>query len=364
VAVDHALMVHPFVATLWLIHLYLAQHDLAVDFRREYWVAGGRVLHGLSPYAWTKGEIAIGVSFPYPAFAAIVFVPFSLLSRGASEGVFIALSMVALIAALRVLTVRDWRLYALVFLWWPVVAAWQTANVTLLLVLGLALTWRHRDRPFVTGLIGAVLLSLKPFTWPLLLWLVATRRYRAAGWAVAVGAGLNLVAWSILGFGGVSQFLHLTGDVTDALYRTGYGAVALAAHLGLSRAAGTVLEIVLAAAVALACLVVGRRGRDRQALALCVGLMLVASPLVWNHYLALLIAPLAIARPRLDRMWVLPLALWVCPSIGVATWHAALTWVVVSWLVFRLGAQVPAAATRHRPPVADRHPTAAAIGGA
>jgi hypothetical protein len=36
----------------------------------------------------------------------------------------------------------------------------------------------------------------------------------------------------------------------------------------------------------------------------------VATPMVWPHYVALLLVPLAIARPRVDGMWFLPYALW------------------------------------------------------
>ena len=59
--------------------------------------------------------------------------------------------------------------------------------------------------------------------------------------------------------------------------------------------------IAVSAAVALACVVAGRRGHEQNALLLAVVLMLAASPLIWNHYFAVLIVPLgdraAAARP-------------------------------------------------------------------
>ena len=40
-----------------------------------------------------------------------------------------------------------------------------------------------------------------------------------------------------------------------------------------------------------------------------VGASVVAAPIVWPHYLALLLVPLAVARPRVAAAWALPYAL-------------------------------------------------------
>jgi hypothetical protein len=326
---DHALFaVLPVIATIWLAHQMLAGGVVAVDFAHEYRVAGLRVLHGANPYAWGASQIAGGVSFPYPALSAFAFVPFALLSRGLSEALFTTLCMVAALATLRVLAVRDWRLYGLVMLWSPVVAGWQTANLTLLLVLGIALIWRHRDRPAVAGLLVALIVSLKPFTWPIALWLLGTRRYRAAAWALAAGIALNAATWELLGVGAIGRYLKLSSAVTHALQRDGYGVIALAMHFGASQAAGAALAAGLSICLAIACLLAARGGRERDALTLAIGLMLAASPLVWNHYLALLIVPLALARPSLSWPWLVPLLLWACPSDGVAGWQVMLAWVI------------------------------------
>ena len=50
--------------------------------------------------------------------------------------------------------------------------------------------------------------------------------------------------------------------------------------------------------------------RDRRSLTLVLAAALVLTPIVWQHYLALLIAPIALARPRLSPLWALPLAAW------------------------------------------------------
>ncbi len=331
---DHALFaLLPVIATIWLLHEVLAGGIVALDFGREYWVAALRVLHGGNPYAWSTQQIAGGVAFPYPALTALAFVPFALLSRGLSEALFTTLCVVA---ALATLSVRDWRLYGLVIVWPPVVAAWQTANLTLLLVLGIALVWRYRERPALAGLMVALIVSLKPFTWPIALWLLCTRRYRAAGWAVSIGLALNAVAWGLLGPRAIGHYLELSSAVTSALQRSGYGVIALAMHFGASSTTGTTLAVGLSICLAAMCLLMARRGLEREALTAAIGLMLSASPLVWNHYLALLIVPLALARPKLGPEWLAPLLLWACPAENVSLWQVVLLWAVTAALMLVL----------------------------
>jgi hypothetical protein len=363
-ALEHGLFaVLPVLMTAAVVYWVAAAHTQAKDFADEYWVAGARLLHGGGVYAWSHASIVHLTAFPYPALTAIVMVPFALVSKGVSEWLFVAVLMVSLAAALKALDVRDWRLYGLVLLWPPVVNAWYMGNVTLLLVLGLALVWRFRDRALLAGVLTAAMVSLKPFVWPVALWLLATRRYRAAAWSIAAGAAINAVAWTVLGFGQIGRFLHLSSEVTSALVHTGYGAVALGLHLGLTRGAASAAEVALSLVAALAMVWMGRRGRDDAALAVCVVLMLLASPLVWNHYCALIVVPMAIARPRLSRVWLAPLVLWVCPAVHVATWQILVEWVTVGGCAYAL-ARRPAPAGASRPAVTRLPDTALAGTGA
>ena len=122
----------------------------------------------------------------------------------------------------------------------------------------------------------------------------------------------------------------VSGKVTDALWRSGYSMLAIANHLGFGRGAADVLLLVVAAAVSLAVIYVGFfRRQEREAMVLAILLMLVASPLVWTHYFALLLVPLALTRPRLTALWAAPILIWVCPpKAGVAGWQEALVWIV------------------------------------
>ena len=53
------------------------------------------------------------------------------------------------------------------------------------------------------------------------------------------------------------------------------------------------------------------------ALTLCLAAALAASPIVWMHYFLLLLVPLALIRPRLSPLWLVPFAYW---PLGLAAW--------------------------------------------
>ena len=57
----------------------------------------------------------------------------------------------------------------------------------------------------------------------------------------------------------------------------------------------------------------GRREQEVRSFTLAVAASLALSPVVWLHYLTLLIAPLGLARPRFSALWLLPIVLWVSP---------------------------------------------------
>ena len=44
-----------------------------------------------------------------------------------------------------------------------------------------------------------------------------------------------------------------------------------------------------------------------------LGATLALSPIVWLHYLVVLLVPMAIARPRFTPLWLLPILLWTSP---------------------------------------------------
>jgi hypothetical protein len=334
-AVTHALFgVLPVLLTLDILHYTFHHgHIDAIDFHHEFWPAAQLVLHGMNPYNRSWMDISGGVAFPYPAFTAVAFVPLALLNHALADWVFTAINIIAALLTLRVLNVRDWRLYGLILLWSPVVNGWQTANLTLILGLGIALLWRYRDRPIVAGALVATMVSLKPFVWPLALWLLATRRYRALACAAACGLALNAASFAVVGFDQIHAYSQLVSAVNHVMDRRGYSIMSLVMNLGGNSGIAYALGVSAAALVGLACLIIGRRGNARLSLAISVAVCLLGTPVLWTHYFALLIVPLALFRPRFDRLWLLPLVFWACPAIRPTTWQMVLA-LVTSAIVY------------------------------
>ena len=332
-AAEHGLFgVVPLVVTIALVAIQFRMHSVGLDFHVAYYPAIERLLRGLSPYAVTPHQIAAGTGFVYPAFSALLLAPFGLVGRAPAEAVYTFLCLACVPTILRTLGVRDWRVYGVALLWFPVFNAWQGGNVTLPLTLMVALAWRHRDRPLVLGMLTAAAISIKPFVWPLGLWLLATRRWKAAAWMLAAGLVFNVLAWWLVGFNEISTFLHLSSEDAKVLWKGGYSIVAVAHHLGWSRSTGEVLLVVVAIATAAIVVHFGAvKRRERDALVVVVLLMLLASPLLWAHYFTLLLVPLALCRPKLSIVWALPIVMWpMPPRQPVYGWEEVLAWSVTA----------------------------------
>ena len=152
------------------------------DFR-AYWLAGQHLLNGSPLYPGPDTILGLPDEFRYLPIVAILFVPFALLPYSVALAIWIVLQ-VATAAAVGVGLIRR-----LPPLWRP----WATAGyvfflglvleVTLgnvnLLSLGLALAaWRFRDRALPAGLLLAAAVGLKFLPLTLLLFYVASGRWR------------------------------------------------------------------------------------------------------------------------------------------------------------------------------------------
>jgi len=284
------------------------------------------VVHGRSPYVHpTATGLAHFDKFVYPPVAALLVAPLAALPSEAGRVVMFVAGLAAVLGALRVLRVEDWRCYSVAIVSAPAINSLALGALTSFLMLGAALAWRHRENAAVAGVATALVAVLKLYLWPLAIWLLATRRWRAAVLCGAAGAILLLGGWAVIDFAGLRSYPTLVHLLERVEGPVSYSAVAL---LGLSGGAQTVATIVLSLAGAVA-VVLAARGPagDRRAFAVAVLVSLVATPLVWLHYLLLLYVPIALYRPRLSGLWFLPLLLWVTPSTHShgTTWRIALT---------------------------------------
>jgi alpha-1,2-mannosyltransferase len=314
-ALTHGLAIWAIVAPLWVLVTSALGGRFALDFRHAFLPAAHAIVHGASPYSAVGSRaVAEGTAFLYPPLSAYLLAPFTLLPPVAAEVVAVMLIAACVPAALLVLGVHDWRCHAVAFLWWPTIIAIQSGNLTLPMLVGVALVWRYRDRRWVVALAAGLVVALKLFFWPLLVWLVATRRYRTAGFAAATAVFLVLVPWAGIGFAGLGGYPHLLSSVAGSEGPRSYSLAALVHAMLPSWSAAATLETLFGASLLAVVLVAGRRGRDRDAFALSLVAVLVLSPLLEMHYLALLLVVVALYRRTFGLAWAVPLLIWGAPA--------------------------------------------------
>jgi hypothetical protein len=210
------------------------------------------------------------------------------------------------------LGVRDWRCYLLALTSPVVVQGLIWGNLTVALVLPLALAWRFRERAAAAGLAVGVAIAAKLFVLPLLAWLVFTRRYGAAAIAAGTAAVLVIVPWAAIGFDGMRDYPALMRELQDVYAVRGASLSSVFGGLGLSASAGVALSTLVAAGmIAAAYAIVGRAEGDRRAFAVVVAACVVAAPITWPNYSALLLVPVAVTWPRLSPVWFFGYVSWL-----------------------------------------------------
>lgn len=320
-----------------LSYLFVDGHReglLAVDFVNAFLEGAEAITRGESPYPQLDDPRFLGgLAYVYPPLVAIVTIPFTVLPVAAAEAAFIALLASAVVATLWVLDVRDWRCYGAAFLWGPVVAGLLSGNITLLLGLGAALAWRFRD-----GRGGAVAngvtLAAKLFFWPLLLWLAATGRRAALAWSLVVAATVTVVTWGALGFVDIERYPGLLRALSELEAPAGYTPYALSLDLGVGEGPARVISIVVAASLLGAVVALARAGDDRRAFVVAVAASLACAPIVWLHYFAVLLVPVALTSKRLSVVWFIPMLLWAgSGTFNGEPWQTALVLGVAALVV-------------------------------
>lgn len=312
----------------WLTMVALGSpDDWALDFR-QFWQGGNDVVNGVSPYPSSEqldaartefGPITIqdDFRFPYPAAAAILMAPFGALSLDVAAALWGALLIGCVVAALLLLGVRDWRVFAVVVSSHAVITSVRLGTFTPLLLLLAAVAWRWRDRPWaVGGALGAAL-SLKLFLWPLAVWLLATRRFGAAAIAAGVATAMTLGAWAAIGFEGLTTYPELLRKLADVVDTVGLSLVALGDQAGLPIGVSRTLPFAVGVPLLVGLVAAARRDDgDRRAFSLAIVAAIAMTPIVWLHYFTLLVAPVALARPRLAWPWAIMWAYWLVPQQG------------------------------------------------
>jgi alpha-1,2-mannosyltransferase len=233
--------------------------------------------------------------------------------------VFLALELASVLGALRLVGVADRRVLLWATLSYPVVDALLLGNPTLLLMAPIAAAWRWRERWVVAGLTVGLAGALKLLIWPLGVWLLATRRVRAAALAAVAAAAGVLLPWALLGFRGFDDYARVA-DLYEE-FNGGPRAISIAnlIHaLGGGWTLGHAVQFGCGAALLAAAVARGlrrRHGDGPAAFVLGIAAALVLSPVVWIHYLALALVGLAALRPTFGRAWYAVTGLWIFPLL-------------------------------------------------
>lgn len=282
----------------FVLSVLLSDRAEPVDFH-FYLDAAWDVRAGESPYPDSA----------YTPFGILGAVPFTFFSVAVADVLAKILLVVGIGATLYVVGVRDWRCYPLVLLWPPVIHAVQTANVTILLALAAAAVWRFRDRASAAGIALGASIALKFILWPLGAWLLAVGRRPAAVWSAASAVLLFLGSFAAIGLSTLLEYPSALSAYPDSALE-GYSLDVLVVDLGVEPVAARIAMLGVACLVLASVVIVGRRGNDARSFVLAIGAALAFAPYVWLHYFALLLVPVALARPRLSPIWFVPLGMW------------------------------------------------------
>jgi hypothetical protein len=360
-----------------------ARPSFAWDFRALY-QAGHDYLHLHSPYvSGGFSQLATRDNFVYPLPIAALFAPVSLVPYTIAAVLFVALSTVLLVLAVWTLGVRDWRCYAVLLLSVPAFSGIGLGTISPLLAFVLALLWRFRNQTRVVVPLLSFLVLAKVFLWPVGLWLLLTRRFRAVVAAVILCACLIFVSDAPVGFGALAHYPGLLKSLSAFEAPMSLSIVSFGTFVSGSSLAGTFLSLAAGLIVVVGMARAANRDDDVRVFCLSVVAALAMSPIVWNHYLLLLCVPLALTRPRFAVVWlasswilgdglflnhtaltVLTVATWIAvvvqsgaleragrvriasPRLGasVSVAAAATLWMGLVWLVGELAASAPGAA--------------------
>jgi alpha-1,2-mannosyltransferase len=287
--------------------------SLSVDFHNELYPEAKLLLGWENPFPRPgTTNLGEGRNFIWPPLAALLVAPFTLLPAAAADWAVAIAGLACFLASLRIVGVRDWRVYGAFALWPSVIGEIRVSHLTPVLCVLVALAWRLRARRFAGGVAVGLAAGIKFFLWPLVVWLAATGRRSGAATAVAIaGASVLLV----LPFTSLDDYLRVLLDLGRTFDQESYNPYGLVVQLGLPSWAGRAVTLLVGATLLVGC------WRWRS-LALAIAAALVLSPIVWLDYYAVAAIPLAAVLPRLAPIWFVPLVTWGLLSAGIGAGNA------------------------------------------
>jgi alpha-1,2-mannosyltransferase len=285
----------------------------------DLWVYQGgahEFLHGRSAY--DIGYTPLHLPYTYPPVSLLTFTPLAWLGHDPALYVMLALGVVATFAtAWLTLRMLGWTgtegrigvsaaLTGLMLWCEPYQLTFNLGQVNILLMLlvvaDLALPDRHRAKGVLIGIATAVKLVPGIFV----LYLLLTRRLRAAAVAAATFVALTLVGWAAAPAGSTDYWLHglflqskRVASVVSAKYVSNQSLHGTAVRLfGDGTATATAVWLLASLVVGVAGMALAvwahRRGEETAGMLAVAFTGLLLSPIAWSHHWVW-IAPLLLA---------------------------------------------------------------------
>ncbi len=298
---------------------------------RAYYDAAGRLAEAGTPYAadlvassFESGPTGL---YYYSPVLATTLLPVAKISFTDSSVWWFAAQMASLVGACLLMPVRPLTralAFTIVAFSLPVFKDVIYGNVSTMLLLPIVVAWRWMDRPS-GSLALAFAISIRPTMGLLLLWQLLRRRWRAVVWTLAGGLAIVIVTLPLVGLAGYEDYLAVLRNLNIPLLQPGTDSGWENRDLGqLVRSAGASAEAMGvvrlgSAAVAIGAMLLSlRRDREISFMVTLMASMLVV-PLLWDHYLTMLIIPAAFLADRWRPVaLLLPLLAWL-PSIAAVT---------------------------------------------
>ena len=209
--------------------------------------------------------------------------------------------------------VRDWRCLVLALTSPVVLQGLYWGNLSLALLLPLALAWRYRERATIAGVAVGSAVAAKLIAWPLVVWLLQRSATGPPRGPPRRRSSWSLGSWAVVGFDGNARLPGAPsgdpGRVCDAerLDRRRPRWARRIRHASPSRAAGSRGLALVALAVWVARREDGDRRRSRCS----------SGPRSWRRRSPgritprLLFVPIAVTWPRLAPAWFFGYAVWL-----------------------------------------------------
>jgi alpha-1,2-mannosyltransferase len=243
--------------------------------------------------------------------------------QGAAAWFLLHAAVLALACGLMPVHVRTRILaFALAAVSYGVLRDLVMGNVSVLLLLPLVLGWRWLDRP-VGSIALAVAASVRVSFAIYLLWFMVRRAWRPLLWMAIGVACLLLLSLPFVGIDGYREYFTMLSHVSapaDLVQNRHLSYTAQRLGMPIETAWLVLIPVYL---LALGAVLVSRRRDPEVGFMVTAAAALLLAPLIWDHYLSLLLLPAAFLAER-GRPWalVLPLLTWLpgelLPLVSIA----------------------------------------------